>query len=93
MFEQIFLFLAFPLTSSYEEALATIPFAFREEMIRTHLQMIEKEEGCYLAKLLGPSTDVETVNLAAVHLYSVLKKLTPDYPCEQHPLRLITHGT
>lgn len=85
------LFLAFPLTSQFCNQLSTVPKERQEELVGSnlYLQPIENNDKHYLGKRLGSITDLETLELATSHIYSLLSILVPDYACRQHPLLLI----
>ena len=42
----------------------------------------------YLGKSAGDICDLAQLDLLEGHIYSLLKKLLPDYPCAQTPLSL-----
>jgi hypothetical protein len=92
MFDTI-LFLGFPLSAAYQQALIQLPAAERELFIQSqdsvYLQKIENEGMEYLGKSLGPSIDIATLEMSYSHIHSLLKKLIPHFPYEQHPLLLL----
>ena len=87
------LFLGFPLSPSYHQALDQVPMAEREVFIQTgdspYLQKIEREGIEYLGKYLGSSIDMTALDLSHAHVYSLLKKLNPHFPYEESSLFLL----
>lgn len=97
MFDTI-LFLGFPLTDAYRLALLAIPSVERDLFIQNqdpfqpdspYLQKIEHEGIEYLGKYLGSSIDMATCDLSYFHILSLLKKLIPHFPYEQHSLFML----
>jgi hypothetical protein len=86
------LFLGLPLSDSYQKELKQLSAAIRDIFIQTHsspyLQQIESEGMVYLGKYLGPSIELAALDSLQAHIYSLLKKLIPHYPYEQHSLLL-----
>lgn len=87
------IFLGFPLSDSYQRELLQLPSVERELFIQDrpspYLQQIENEGILYLGKYLGPSIEMSLLDSSYSHLYSLLKKLVPHFPYEQHPLFLL----
>lgn len=87
------LFLGLPLTGSYQQELERLDLSERDFFIQgevsPYLQQIESEGVIYLGKYLGPSVETSSLDFSQTHIYSLLKKLVPDYPYEQHPLLLL----
>lgn len=96
MFDTI-LFLGFPLSDSYHQALLQLPAAERELFIQNqaspYLQQIKSEEIVYLGKCLGPSIEMAALEISSAHIYSLLKKLIPHFPYEQYSLCLLALPT
>jgi len=92
MFETV-LFLGIPLSSSYQLLLDQLPLAERELFISSsdssYLQKVENNGGEYLGKYLEQPVDMSTLELSNAHVYSLLKKLIPHFPYEDHPLFLL----
>lgn len=86
------LFLGFPLSTAYQQELNRLPLVERELFIQSetspYLQQIENDGVIYLGKSLGASVDMAALDGASSHVMSLLKKLVPNFPYEQHPLVL-----
>ena len=87
------LFLAFPLRPDYISNLELVPIALRALYIRNldenYLSEISHKGQRFLAKNLGSLIDFQALESAQIHIYSVLKKLIPDFPYNSHPLVLL----
>ena len=87
------LFLGLPLNESYHRELKKIPLPVKETFIQEqpsdYLQQIEKEGVFYLGKSMDSPYDMASIDAFETHVYSLLKKLIPDYPYDQHPLLLL----
>jgi hypothetical protein len=92
MFDTI-LFLGFPLSDSYQRELQQLPSAERElfiqKQVSPYLQQIEDKGIVYLGKSLGSSIEMTALESMQSHIYSLLRKLIPHFPYEQHPLLLL----
>lgn len=92
MFDTV-LFLGFPLSEAYRQALIQIPAIERELFIQNqdsnYLQKIEYEGIEYLGKYLGSSIEMAKLSMSHSHIYSLLKKLIPHFPYEKSPLLLL----
>lgn len=87
------LFLGFPLSAAYQKELEGVPSAERELFIQnqdsSYLQRVESEGAIYLGKFLGSSIEMSALDSYHSHIYSLLKKLVPDFPYKQQPLVLL----
>lgn len=92
MFETV-LFLGFPLSDSYEQILRQLSDVDRNLFIgdsdASYLQKIESEGVKYLGKYLGPLIEVGALEMSSSHIYSLLRKLVPDFSYDCHPLILL----
>lgn len=92
MFE-LQLFLGFPVDSVYQQKLKLLSFPEKDLFIQKgdslYLQEIESEGVVYLGKSLGVCVEIESLNPLQIHVYSLLKRLIPDYPYEEKPLLLL----
>lgn len=86
------LFLAFPVTSQYEEALNAAPQGLKEAFINTenYLTFLQHEGVNYLGKSLGESILEEELKNAAKHICSILMKLVPTTKINPQHLKIIT---
>ncbi len=92
MFDPL-LFLGFPLSECYQQELTQLPAVEHALFIQNHsspyLQQIESNGKFYLGKFLGPSIELSALEASQSHIYSLLKKLVPNFPYEQYPLLLL----
>ena len=84
------LFFGLPLFEPYLHRLNELPAPFRDAFIQDqstdYLQQIENEGIVYVGKCINPPLELASLDSLEIHIYSILKKLIPDYPFEQHPL-------
>lgn len=86
------LFLGFPLHSSYSAKLQLTPTEVRSTFIQNHpdyLQSLNHEGTAYLGKFVGVHIDLISLDLVKTNIYSLLRRLVPDYPYETSSLCLI----
>ena len=87
------LFIGFPLSEAYQQALLHLPSVERELFIQSqaspYLQQVESEGILYLGKFLGFSIEMAVLDSLCSHIYSLLKRLVPDFPYDQQPLLLL----
>lgn len=87
------LFVGLPLTETYLRELQNLPPAliktFIQDQSADYLQQIECDGVFYLGKSLETPYDMAALDALQTNVYSLLKKLIPDYPYEQHPLLLL----
>lgn len=97
-FAAVRLFLGYPLNEICSQKLAIADFAVKSTFIRPeepYLQELEFEGTQYIGKYAGESTDLESLELLEANIYSLIKKLLVDYPCDKTSLVLLTipdHG-
>jgi hypothetical protein len=86
------IFLGFHLSTSYQECLRETPLPVRSLFIQDngeYLAQINYEDSSYLGKSLGPLVELQNLELLEANVYSLLRRLVPDYPYERHPLILL----
>lgn len=87
------LFLGFPLSSEFASKLEkTNPYAvslFIQEK-GDYLHEVNFKNGKYLGKFVNNLADFSELELLEANIFSILKKLVPNYPYEQNPLVLFT---
>ena len=87
------LFLGLPLSESYLQKLNQLPLplmeAFIQDQSSDYLQQIESDGVRYLGKYVDTPYEMAAFDSLQTHIYSLLKRLIPDYPYEQHPLLLL----
>lgn len=87
------LFLGLPLDNSFQNQLGKVSHHVRSLLIQNHpdyLNIVEYQGITYLGKHLGSLVNFSNLELVETHIYSLLRRLTVDYPYEQIPLVLIT---
>lgn len=92
MFEHC-LFLGLPITESYLHQLKKLSPELIEIFIQNQSsEYLQKREYCgisYLGKCMETPYEMAALDFLQTHVYSLLKKLIPDYPYDQHPLVLL----
>lgn len=87
------LFFGLPLFDPYLHQLNELPAPLRDAFIQSqsndYLQQIESEGIVYVGKFTNEPLELASLDSLEVHIHSILKKLIPDYPFEQHPLILL----
>lgn len=87
------LFLVFPLTDLFQKELLKLSPVERNLFIQDqnplYLRQIEYEGVFYLGKSLDCPFEMRDLESFQSHIYSLLKKLVPQFPCEQTPLILL----
>lgn len=90
---QIDMFFGFPVDERFANALKSLDprliNLYVQEGEDTYLQSIENEGNKYLGKPVGIITETSTLELLQLNIYSILKKLVPDFPYESTPLELV----
>jgi hypothetical protein len=84
-------FLGFPLDSSYEECLQKVSPSVLSLFIQNnsqYLQQMTYKDSLYLGKPLGFLIEVQRLELFQDNVYSLLRRLVPDYRYEEYPLVL-----
>lgn len=85
------MFLGFPMDAAFGEALERLDPQVAALFIRDddhYLKQVVDEDVSYLGKFVGSVCDSATLDLMEKNIYSLLKKLVPDYPYEAVPLIL-----
>lgn len=85
------LFLGFPANKDFNLALQKVNPAVLAMFIQdneSYLSEITWEGSRYIGKYLDHVADLQTLELLEANIYSLLKKLVPDFPCRQIPLCL-----
>lgn len=85
------LFFGFPVDSTYQALLDKKSPSLLSLFIKDHpdyLYYIEERGTRYLGKKIGPRLEVSKLDLNQNHIYSLLKRLVPEYPYETIPLAL-----
>lgn len=88
------LFLGFPVEGLFALAFQSIPLEMRALFIRPEGDFLHEHtrKGVrYLGKEVDSITNLADLELLQNHIYSVLKKLLPDYPCASTPLLLFAY--
>lgn len=86
------LFLGFPKTDIFEKILRSADPQLIEMFIQQnseYLEEISHHDVVYLGKWAGPMTDIKTLTLMELNIYSLLQRIAPDFPVTQTPLKLI----
>lgn len=87
------LFIGFPLTFEYEERLEKVPRELLSLFIQEspdYLRRFSNEKDVFLGKQISGVTSVDSIELIQQNIYSLLRRLIPDYPYELHPLIIMT---
>lgn len=85
------LFLGFPIDETFEEAMASADSRLIQAFIQPNQDYIQKfvyQNVAYLGKSAGKISEISKLDLLSSHIYSLLKKIIPDYPYEKVPLVL-----
>ncbi len=85
------IFLGFPLDDACAAALEGLDPAFKKLYIQddaAYLQEIVHNEQRYLGKIVMQTESLDALELLQDNIYSLLKKLVPDYPFRDEPLQL-----
>lgn len=86
------LFLGLPLTQDYEARLSRVPSVQLEFYIQNdpnYLQSYKVDGVAYLGKAMGVSLSVNSIELQKSHIFSLLKRLVPDYPYDFNSLTIV----
>jgi hypothetical protein len=86
------LFLGFPINTLFAEKLAEIPSEILKFYIcegDNYLKKIEKHGICYLGKNVKNCVEFPTLQLLETNIYSLLKKIIPNYPYHNTPLVIL----
>lgn len=85
------LFLGFLVDSRFQKELDLLDQDFKNVFIRegsNYLQQVSHGGNIYLGKYLGERSDLQTLHSVEKNIYSLIAKLTPNYPCQEQSLRL-----
>ena len=85
------LFLGFPCNSEYLAIFQELPASLVKVFVgedASYLQKIEMENGSFLGKRIGKEVDVEGLKNLEANIYSLLNRLTPDFPVKETSLVL-----
>ncbi|MGZ3732924.1 MAG: hypothetical protein ACXU9U_04230 [Parachlamydiaceae bacterium] len=91
MFERK-LFFGFQIDTLFQDALSAVNKQLLGIFIRNddeYLQELTYEKRRYLGKFVNSPLDLAALELLQVNVYSMLKRLVPNYPYEQSSLWLI----
>lgn len=89
---EVELFFGFPLNEQFLEALQNMDKRLYDLYVQkgdAYLQRFEYEGRSYLGKPVGSISEISTLELLQLNIYSLLKKLVPDFPFDLTPLQLI----
>lgn len=92
-FETSRLFFGFLQDTTFKEQFLSLDPAFKSLFIQaedSYLQEYSCKEGVFLGKCLGKKSDLPKLEALSLNIYSLLKKLVPNYPYESSKLWLIT---
>ncbi len=88
------LFCGVKFTLSMENAIAHLPAKLYKQYIGSdlnHLSQIEKNQVLYLGKFLDSTFPYSELTLQETNIYSILKKLLPDFNPNLHPIMLVPY--
>lgn len=91
MFDYL-LFFGFPLNETVQKEIEKIPEALRALFLNgsdEYLQLVEQEGISYIGKSLGECIDSLSLEMAQVHILSLLKRLLPEQVYEKETLVLL----
>lgn len=91
---QTALFFGFPVEGLFALAFQSVSLEMRALFIRPEgdfLRQHTRKGVLYLGKEVDSITNLADLELLQNHIYSVLKKLLPDYPCTSTPLLLFAY--
>ena len=85
------LFFGFPVDPLFEKELSKVNPHMLDQFIQTggdHLEERVHLEMRYLGKDLGSLADLQTIELLEANIFSILKKIVPDFEYNEIPLML-----
>lgn len=85
------LFLGFPCTSEFLTIFQELPASLVKVFVgqdASYLQKIETPAGSFLGKRIGKEVDVEGLKNLEANIYSLLIRLTPEFPVKETSLVL-----
>jgi hypothetical protein len=86
-----YLFLGFVINEAFAHELNQINPILKKMFIQEgeeYLHEILYRERPYLGKFVPPLSDLSSIESLEINIYSLLRKLVPDYPYAEHPLTL-----
>ena len=88
--ESVNLFLGFPIDPTFDVALQKIDqkilALFINKSSDEYLKEVVYNDCRYIGKIAQKVTNSRSLALLESNIYSILKKLIPNYPCEEVPL-------
>jgi len=88
------MFLGFLVTPAFADQLEAVPRALRDNLIgkerSSYLSETIYKGDHYIGKDLSGVFTTASLDLSAAHIYSVLKKVVPNFPYECHSLFLFS---
>jgi len=88
---EVRLFFGFPIGAAFASALQNLNPEITALFIReedAYLQEVYYRERRYIGKYIGHKTELANLELLEANIYSILKKLVPDFPYKDEPLIL-----
>lgn len=93
---QFQLFLGFLVDKAYQVELDQADQILKQLFIKEgseYLQEVQHKGKIYLGKYIGERSDLQTLHDVEKNIYSLISKLTPDFPYQEKPLRLFPAQT
>lgn len=93
---QFQLFLGFQVDKAYQVELDQADQILKQLFISEgddYLQQVNHRGKKYLGKYLGERSDLQTLHDVEKNIYSLVFKLTPNFPCKEKQLRLFPAET
>lgn len=85
------LFLGFPVEKGFSQALEGVDDKVKEAFIKGgehYLTEVQSGKTKYLGRFIGAKCDLQKLHNVEDNIYSLLKRLTPDFPFNKTPLKL-----
>lgn len=90
------IFIGFPVSAEFSQSLQELSPEAKKVFIQDepseYLQQYRKDGKVYLGKEVGELTELSALAGLESHIYSLLKKLVPDYSYESSSLHLLIYG-
>lgn len=89
---EVELFFGFPVNNDYDYFLKNVDLRVYELYVRegdAYLQNLTYQGIQYLGKPVSPIVEIATLELLQLNIYSLLKKLVPDFAYETIPLQIV----
>ncbi len=86
------LFLGFCVEPVFQQTYSSLSHELKNLFVQNgdaYLQEHFHEEKLFIGKFIDGTSDVATLELLSLNIFSLLKKLVPEYPYHQTQLRLI----